>query len=88
MVACHYCQLELDFGMYGHLDGWTKDHVIAKSEGGRNSLDNLVACCNPCNNLKSNLTVEQFRAKIRLTIEENRAFNRRYHEFAYPDMLN
>lgn len=30
----------------------TKDHFIPKANGGRNGIDNIVPCCEKCNNLK------------------------------------
>jgi hypothetical protein len=44
------------FNMYaeeaGRLVLMTKDHVLAKSKGGRDELANYVTCCSTCNNLK------------------------------------
>jgi len=37
----------------------TIDHVIPKSRGGRWSWENLVTCCNDCNQLKGNRTPEE-----------------------------
>ncbi len=39
----------------------TKDHIIPKSKGGKNSMDNYVTMCRTCNTLKANaiITVEQ-----------------------------
>jgi 5-methylcytosine-specific restriction endonuclease McrA len=34
----------------------TIDHVLPRSRGGRDTWDNLVACCLRCNNLKSDRT--------------------------------
>ncbi|GAB3124832.1 HNH endonuclease [Glaciibacter psychrotolerans] len=34
----------------------TIDHVLPRSRGGRDTWDNLVACCLRCNNQKSNQT--------------------------------
>lgn len=36
---CHYCQ-----GI-----ATTADHIIPKSKGGEDRMDNLVASCRPCN---------------------------------------
>ncbi len=38
----------------------SKDHLFAKSKGGRNSLDNLVIACMTCNAFKGDMSVEQF----------------------------
>ena len=42
---CHYCKTR---------PGTTRDHIIAKSWGGRGKA-NLVPACGPCNNDKGNL---------------------------------
>lgn len=42
--TCVYCGL--------HDANLTVDHVIARSEGGADILQNLVACCLPCNTKK------------------------------------
>lgn len=44
---CQYC---------GSHDGLTIDHVHPKSRGGRDTWENLVAACVPCNNRKGNRT--------------------------------
>ena len=47
---CQYC---------GSRDRLTVDHVLPKSRGGRDSWENLVAACTPCNNRKGNRTPEE-----------------------------
>jgi hypothetical protein len=42
----------------------TMDHVIPKSLGGRNSFENCVVACMPCNNKKKNRTPEQAGMKL------------------------
>jgi len=46
------------FNLYGKEDGrlvlMTKDHVVPKSKGGSDTLENYVTCCHICNNLKGN----------------------------------
>lgn len=56
---CFYCGCELDFNNF-HMD-----HFKAKSIGGK-IADNLVPSCADCNLFKSNLDIEDFRAKISL----------------------
>jgi 5-methylcytosine-specific restriction endonuclease McrA len=46
---CAYCG--------GHAT--TVDHVLPRSRGGRQSWENLVACCLRCNNQKGNRTPEE-----------------------------
>jgi 5-methylcytosine-specific restriction endonuclease McrA len=48
--ACVYC------GSEKHL---TLDHVLPRSRGGRNTWDNLVACCSSCNHHKGNKTPDE-----------------------------
>lgn len=37
----------------------TVDHVMPQSRGGRNTWDNLVAACGPCNNRKADRTPQE-----------------------------
>ncbi|GBD95111.1 CRISPR-associated endonuclease Cas9 [bacterium BMS3Abin05] len=53
---CQYC------GVYeGDL---TVDHVIPKDRGGRDTWENLVACCKTCNAKKGNRTPEEVRMHL------------------------
>ncbi len=45
--VCGYC---------GSHNGRTVDHVTPTSRGGRNSWQNTVACCDPCNQRKGDRT--------------------------------
>lgn len=47
---CQYC---------GSRDKLTIDHVHPKSRGGRDTWENLVAACTPCNNRKGNRTPDE-----------------------------
>ncbi len=55
---CVYC---------GSKDALTIDHVRPKSQGGRDSWDNLVTACQKCNSQKGNLTPEE--AGLQLSYE-------------------
>ena len=44
--VCQYCNSKSNF--------MTIDHIIPKDKGGRDSWDNLVAACVPCNTKKGN----------------------------------
>ena len=47
---CYYCGIELqDYGTSNFCALATVDHVIPKSKGGKNSIDNYVPCCLSCN---------------------------------------
>ena len=47
---CQYCSSR---------EQLTIDHVLPKSRGGRDTWENLVAACTPCNNKKGNRTPEE-----------------------------
>jgi len=56
--ACQYCHRTLPSGEL------TLDHVIPRSRAGESNWENLVACCNPCNNRKGNRTPEEAGMKL------------------------
>lgn len=41
---------------YCHATAGTVDHILPRSRGGRDSWENLVACCLRCNNIKGDRT--------------------------------
>lgn len=49
---------------------FTIDHVIPKSKGGKDTWENLVAACLPCNNKKGNLT--PLEAELTLKIKPHK----------------
>lgn len=50
---CQYC------GAKFHPSVLTLDHIIPKSKGGKNSFENLVSCCSPCNKKKADKTLDE-----------------------------
>jgi 5-methylcytosine-specific restriction endonuclease McrA len=48
--TCQYCNTQLPTTRL------TIDHVVPRSRGGRNTWENLVACCSACNRWKANRT--------------------------------
>lgn len=52
---CQYC---------GSRDRLTIDHVLPKSRGGRDTWENLVSACVPCNNRKGNRTPDEARMEL------------------------
>lgn len=53
--VCHYCGGRAT----------TADHIVPKSKGGTDSMDNLVAACLPCNGSKGDRAQPTPRAKPR-----------------------
>ena len=51
--TCQYCHRTLPSGEL------TLDHVVPRSRAGESAWENLVACCNPCNNRKGSRTPEE-----------------------------
>lgn len=51
---CHYCKIEMTNNRNDvkNPNLMTVDHKISRNDGGINSIDNLIACCQRCNNLK------------------------------------
>jgi 5-methylcytosine-specific restriction endonuclease McrA len=45
----------------------TIDHILPRSRGGKDSWENLVACCLKCNNLKGDKTPDEMRWSLRAT---------------------
>lgn len=55
--CCYYCGLELT------KQTSTYDHVVPRSRGGRSTVENLVLACSPCNNKKSNMSLDDYRER-------------------------
>jgi 5-methylcytosine-specific restriction endonuclease McrA len=55
---CHFCKKELD--IYTS----TLDHLLPKSKGGKNTVDNLVLSCYICNHKKGNGSASKFMKSI------------------------
>lgn len=45
----------------------TIDHVLPRSQGGKDTWENLVACCLGCNNEKGDRTPAEMRWELRVT---------------------
>jgi 5-methylcytosine-specific restriction endonuclease McrA len=56
---CYYCELQLTMAR-GFPHSMTLDHKMPLSRGGRNSPENYVAACRPCNNDKGDMTLDEY----------------------------
>lgn len=61
--TCAYCRHPLGWG-HECVRNPEVDHVIPRSQGGSNSLSNLVLACPPCNGAKGGRTPDQWRADL------------------------
>jgi 5-methylcytosine-specific restriction endonuclease McrA len=50
---CQYCGEVLSY------DDQTLDHIIPRSRGGKNTWENLVLCCKPCNRKKADFLLSE-----------------------------
>jgi 5-methylcytosine-specific restriction endonuclease McrA len=55
---CQYCSKKLTKASF------TIDHVLPKSRGGKNTWENMVACCRNCNVKKKNRTPNEANMKL------------------------
>lgn len=63
---CKYCGVPLEYFEA------TLDHVVARSKGGNNSIENLVLACNRCNGSKGDRSPDEFCGRKDSHAEENR----------------
>jgi 5-methylcytosine-specific restriction endonuclease McrA len=56
--TCQYC------GKVHSHKALTIDHVMPKSKGGKNSWDNLVTACKPCNHSKKNKSYSPLKKPV------------------------
>lgn len=60
--TCQYC------GLKSKPKDLTIDHLIPLSRGGLDEMVNYVTCCRQCNQLKSNMPLEQFAQSISIDV--------------------
>lgn len=61
---CNYCGRKLTY------DALEIDHVIPRSQGGSDDIDNLVASCRFCNRRKGRMTPEEYKQSLFRTIRK------------------
>lgn len=60
---CYYCGLPMSLALGLPITA-TIDHVIPKSKGGPNHMDNYVGACHDCNQKKGSMSVAAYMSKI------------------------
>ena len=62
---CFYCNDNIDFR------NWQLDHFFPRANNGKNSAENLVACCKWCNTMKNALCGNSFINKCSEIVSNN-----------------
>lgn len=57
------------------------DHIIAKSKGGKDDIDNLITSCFECNRGKSNIDLKAVPQKIKENLENIKERRKQLNEF-------
>jgi hypothetical protein len=76
----HYFRVE-DNGSGYHLNGYsqdhvmmTRDHIVPRSSGGPDHIDNYQMMCSPCNKKKASMPMEEFvERKLKNTLPKKKA---------------
>ena len=62
---CAYCHINIENPAHSH-DRASVDHIVPRSRGGTDDLDNLQFLCVQCNSKKGNLSPEMFMERQRV----------------------
>lgn len=68
--TCKYCETNL----FSNYEEWSLDHFYPKSKGGISSIENLLFTCKRCNNIKKDMTPEDFINMLTLRLSTNASF--------------
>ena len=55
---CAYCGSQIE------MKSFQVDHIIPRSRGGDNKIENLHPCCKECNEAKGKVSIQGFRDRI------------------------
>lgn len=85
-LRCFYCEHDLDDPETAHeFDQWrpTLDHLLPRSRGGNNAIENLVLACERCNSRKGDhvLLLAEAIARLRHRLDIALAQNESSHAF-------
>jgi 5-methylcytosine-specific restriction endonuclease McrA len=63
--TCQYC------GVPVTMKSGTRDHVHPTAKGGPNTLENIVASCKRCNNLKGDMSLSAFESQFGFNLDKS-----------------
>lgn len=95
---CFYCGIDTSMIEGNDKNAFRVDHVIPVAVGGGDEIDNLVPCCNACNNAKGKRTLEEFKFYrwqsliekkygARFTRKQEKALKKMGFEFPMPSYV-
>lgn len=62
---CYYCNCNLLLkGYYKNIFLATFDHIVPKSQGGRDMFSNIVLSCKRCNEVKKDTPYKDFKSQV------------------------
>jgi len=56
---CYYCRRKMDLSWQSEFS-FSIDHYVARSKGGKDTVENLRFCCRDCNFLKGDMDPEKY----------------------------
>lgn len=80
-TRCCYCERKFDKNNIR-----TIEHIVPKSKGGKNNLNNLIYACYECNNLRSNMDFIEFKNYIKSILENNKSIKLKSYSFNRIDL--
>ena len=79
--VCCYCSRQFITPLYK-----TVEHIIPTSKGGTDKLENLLNACNECNSWRGNDNYEDWYAKVKLMLFNNKTL--KFRTYTRIDLQN
>lgn len=82
-TRCCYCERSFTEQNYK-----TKEHIVPLSKKGNNYFENLVWCCNECNNYRGNKDLWFFYRQIEDILKNNKSIKIKPYTYTRADLQN